>query len=503
MESLEIVCESCDSRMRLSESLLTKVAGKSGRVTCRACQNKIVLDATDGEVRVTKGGYELRTLEIEEVEAPPSVDPLLSVLPLEPVASANPPLAAQSEGNDEAASEDAPESFRVHTPGPDDLAAAMRFSRKAGEEFEAPVPDFGSDGSLSPHAIDDEEEDLVPLGREFNSSPFASERDASYQSLFPEMRPRASVAEEAPPPVLSRTPSPPKRGELRRMKSDPEIFAGDLGTAPAVASTVVEMGPDGRLINQSDKKRSAREPQRSGNFIPWTVAAIALLGLGVSVTVNRSAPVVVEKTEQPVEPALAASTIEPAAAVEEPATAVVEETEGPDDASDSLEEPSPMESAESAGAPQDAASLPLKEPTTKPSSARSEVPPSEHSAASDSQAAEVSERGDAEDSSVDSEETEADAEQPALSPFSASAASTALREATALASACRKPGDPTGSAKVVVTFAPSGRVTRAAVTGAPFAGTETGGCIASRFRTARVPGFSGEHVTVSKTVSIR
>jgi hypothetical protein len=77
-----------------------------------------------------------------------------------------------------------------------------------------------------------------------------------------------------------------------------------------------------------------------------------------------------------------------------------------------------------------------------------------------------------------------------------------VREATALASGCRSPSDPTGSATVVVTFAPSGRVTRAAVTGEPFAGTTTGGCIASRFRSARVPEFSGDYVTVKKTVTI-
>ena len=57
-------------------------------------------------------------------------------------------------------------------------------------------------------------------------------------------------------------------------------------------------------------------------------------------------------------------------------------------------------------------------------------------------------------------------------------------------------------ATVVVTFAPSGRVTSANVNGPPFAGTRTGGCIASTMRRARVPAFSGDHVTVSKTVTI-
>jgi hypothetical protein len=66
---------------------------------------------------------------------------------------------------------------------------------------------------------------------------------------------------------------------------------------------------------------------------------------------------------------------------------------------------------------------------------------------------------------------------------------------------CRKAGDPAGSTRVVVTFAPSGRVTTANV-GGVYAGTLTGSCIAGRFRAATVPAFEGSHVTVSKTISI-
>lgn len=87
--------------------------------------------------------------------------------------------------------------------------------------------------------------------------------------------------------------------------------------------------------------------------------------------------------------------------------------------------------------------------------------------------------------------------------FNRSAAQSALAAAAAQAMECRKPGDPAGSAVVVVTFAPSGRVTSALVNGKPFAGTATGGCIAAAMRRAQVPPFSGERTTVSKTVPIR
>lgn len=90
-----------------------------------------------------------------------------------------------------------------------------------------------------------------------------------------------------------------------------------------------------------------------------------------------------------------------------------------------------------------------------------------------------------------------------LPPFNRTAAISALGAAAGAASSCRKQSEPSGTAHVVITFAPSGRVTTARVNGPPYAGTPTGGCIASRMRSAHVPPFSGGFVTVSKTVIIR
>ena len=87
-------------------------------------------------------------------------------------------------------------------------------------------------------------------------------------------------------------------------------------------------------------------------------------------------------------------------------------------------------------------------------------------------------------------------------PFDTGAARAALGAAAANAASCKKPGGPTGSGKVVVTFAPSGRVTTANVQGGSFGGTPTGGCVASVFRRAKVPPFDGTGVTVSKSFTI-
>jgi outer membrane biosynthesis protein TonB len=87
--------------------------------------------------------------------------------------------------------------------------------------------------------------------------------------------------------------------------------------------------------------------------------------------------------------------------------------------------------------------------------------------------------------------------------FDKAAAGTALTSAAQEASGCRKEGDPSGVAVVHVTFSNAGRATRAVIEGPPFAGTQTGGCIAATLRKATVPPYGGDRVTVTKKVVIR
>ncbi len=86
--------------------------------------------------------------------------------------------------------------------------------------------------------------------------------------------------------------------------------------------------------------------------------------------------------------------------------------------------------------------------------------------------------------------------------FNKGAAISALSSAASAASGCKRPDGPTGSGRAVVTFAPSGNVTSATVSGGSFGGTSVGGCIASVFRRAKIPPFEGGPVTVSKSFSI-
>jgi hypothetical protein len=85
--------------------------------------------------------------------------------------------------------------------------------------------------------------------------------------------------------------------------------------------------------------------------------------------------------------------------------------------------------------------------------------------------------------------------------FNTSAAKSALASAANGANGCARPDGPVGTGQAVVTFAASGRVTTVNVGGA-FGGTRVGSCVASLFRRARVPAFSGSPVTVSKRFSV-
>lgn len=67
---------------------------------------------------------------------------------------------------------------------------------------------------------------------------------------------------------------------------------------------------------------------------------------------------------------------------------------------------------------------------------------------------------------------------------------------------CKKPDGPTGSGHVTVTFDPGGGVSSAVVDGGPFPGTPVGGCIAGKYRGARVPAFGGSPVKVGKSFSL-
>lgn len=85
-------------------------------------------------------------------------------------------------------------------------------------------------------------------------------------------------------------------------------------------------------------------------------------------------------------------------------------------------------------------------------------------------------------------------------PFDRGAAAAALGAINV--ASCKKPGGPTGSGHVTVTFAPDGSVQSAVLDDSSFPGTPVGGCIAGKFRGAHVPAFGGAPVRVGKSFTL-
>lgn len=112
--------------------------------------------------------------------------------------------------------------------------------------------------------------------------------------------------------------------------------------------------------------------------------------------------------------------------------------------------------------------------------------------------------GDEGEGSIKPSETDEPPAAPASArpPFDRTAAAAAVGAAAGAAASCREPGSPSGAARVAVTFAPSGRVTTATIAAGQYAGTSVGGCIARAIRSARVEPFSGDLVTVHKTITL-
>jgi eukaryotic-like serine/threonine-protein kinase len=85
--------------------------------------------------------------------------------------------------------------------------------------------------------------------------------------------------------------------------------------------------------------------------------------------------------------------------------------------------------------------------------------------------------------------------------FNRGAATSALANAARRAAACKSDDGPTGSGRATVTFSPDGPASNVSVA-APFAGTSVGACIATAYKGAQVPAFTGSPVTLPHSFRI-
>jgi hypothetical protein len=323
----------------------------------------------------------------------------------------------------------------------------------------------------------------VPPIFDIGASPRRPAQAARDADTTPPNRVRSRVAESAlsghEPAPPSVNIAPPERAPARTMSRGP------APTPPRPPPAAVPADP---LADLDDA--ALKEPKKKGGLFGKVLIAALVLGLSAGAfalgrrtadpltqpsaaptTVAAPVETTVVSATPPVDSAPALGSVEPTASAqpEEPAEAVAEDEKAPSAAGP--RGPAPRRERENVELSHEPAHSDLPAPTPKPEPASPSKP----------------------------------AEEPgeATEPFNKDAAGAALSSAAASAGSCRSSGDPSGVAQVSVTFSPSGRATRAIVDGPPFAGTATGGCIASRMTQAKVPPFTGSRVTVKKRVVIQ
>jgi hypothetical protein len=306
-------------------------------------------------------------------------------------------------------------------------------------------------------------------------------------------RPDASLV---PPPINVPAPDPLDSRDGK---------ATALEAAMAFRVRVAPM-PDVSATTRPVSKDSVAPPERKSVVCtPWVIAASLLTAAGYFIFTQRATPVEPMSYTSPAPVEHVAT--QPAALpppVEAPELPVAETKSAPEQGATPL--PAPPDTAASAAeakpaeAPPDVPSTQAVQPnpTTKtptPSIAERPAAPPKRERVESAPLEKPREASHAV-SSLKQETT-------ATEPFDKVAAMAALEQAAANASACRKEGDPSGTAEVRVTFSTSGRATQAVLSGPPFAGTMTGSCIATAMRAARMPPFIGERTTVQKRVIIK
>jgi hypothetical protein len=305
-------------------------------------------------------------------------------------------------------------------------------------------------------------------------------RPPPLQESTPEATPPIERSTRRPPPL--RTSAPIDFQSLTATLSDPDVarLAPSLAPPPLDAFLRPEPSPERQsesLAPVADDDWSPPPPRSSLRFLVLAATAIAGgLGLGGAYGLFTSTNAGSTTT------ALAATT--EAALTPTPPPAATAPIDSPTAVGAQLElppQPSPTARAATLAAP------PTLAPTTTaiiPAARRAPIAP------------EPLAEGVTKTEEPAGEETVAPPELPA---FDVAAARAALAARLARASQCEPEGGG-GIARALVTFAPSGRTTQTTVSGAGFAGSAGGSCVAAAFAHVSVPPFSGGPVSVGISV---
>lgn len=452
MKTIEIVCEVCQASERVGEGFGVGRTGRTGQLHCRACGNQIEFEAHEGDWRVSSGGLLL------ELEGSPS-----------PVAT---PRATLSTARDEGSRDSlTPHTFAQTDELPIRLPAppirALLSARTQPQEGSLPAqvaaPTVRASLPTPAYPLPPSRRQSVAVPNRENGSRPGGARGRGSGSHAP-----ASTTSMGARGLSSRTPWGLMTAAIS-LGMVVGLAIGVVGRTELAEARFADVPP----VEQTDEFRPA-----------WSTPA---------------QPARVDKGR--VEPARVDAGVDAVLLGVEPGVDAVEL--GEFDQETEVVRPDARHDAQKTalrGAARPAEVSVLAKPVEVTGAAP--VGTSVEAMGSDVAAAPMEGAGRA---------LVVPGDVPAVAPTSPSdgmplgldALSGILNGAAAQASAtCREPGDPGGTAQVTITFANSGKVTRALVSGQPFAGTVTGSCIARSFRALRVDPFAGERVTVKKTVTI-
>ncbi|MFZ5895665.1 MAG: hypothetical protein ACOY0T_31700 [Myxococcota bacterium] len=496
-------CDQCGARNKLPASAQDEGINSGSLVPCpncgaEVCVRRAIDSEADAEVRASASAmpvsHEVTTTprdEAGEDEATQVLEP--SALPdAQPVASAD-------------TNAEEPEPSTTRRPSAEASSEPSRISL---------VPVDPSEGmeSAPESLVPLSDRDFIPAEKPARHLPVPPRREAHGASNETSDEPPVSFGTPTLAALVRKaTPPPPRRDHDRdRERRNDNELVDDVLVPPAGPidelwdARVVPMmrqptATDAPVASVSRPPEVQKEPPRSNGALGFAllVAGVAFVA-GLAVKNAKDS-----ESAAPAIPAAAPLADAPAVApqpgpVAEPAITPPAPPAEPGETAAEASPPPTLAAPETDTKPAVAAPALAPGNAIKPVAAAADAPKS----AANAKPASATETPRSTVAPVRSATVSADS-PPAEAAFNSEATASALSAAAQRASTCRKPTDPSGVAIVTITFAPSGRVTSANISGPPFAGTETGSCIASVLRSVRVPAYSGDFMTVKKTIQVQ
>lgn len=534
-------CESCNSKYQVPDD---KVAGSMLRTRCKACGAQIVIDGT----------AQRASNNTESVGTPSRIEAQLDAAPLSGRASKPPPPQRHSKAPSAAPERPVTgtQDAQTHSPSVRPIAAQTGTSSASagGLDPNAPTGDFyaqllskvaqsksrppseaatpalgnGSSGAVHAQNNDFYAKVLAKVQKtdaggaaepEASSVPpplaiSANSGDASVATLEPksaelnageiEIHVEVPVAAEGPSvphdepsaglagvqlpqqaPAAAASASAGSDASLAPVTTNPIDNSTTRATANSVA-TSVEQPPAATPTRESQLSVGAISlvPQlrKRKGVIVAAIAGAGLLGVVVMATVHAFQPKTSAAASRP-----SGELVQPPTAAE--ANAIVRE----------VKTSVPTQAASSEAV---AAATPAERGEPKPTSPRGASSKSEPTKTKVAATLALDSTPKVSAKTASNVGSASAAKVAGSAPFSKETAQAMLGIVASRTSTCRQSGGPSGAGKAKITFDSSGQVVSVSVS-APFSGTPAGNCVANLFKRVRVPAFSGDRATVTKS----